>query len=99
MHTENIQTEYNGHPSWTHWNCSLWAFNDWALYREFLSAARFACIQPDHWPADEREDCAVSELVHAMSWLLGEATPDGAEWTAESLEYVCRDFVSEEMES
>lgn len=28
--------EYNGHPSWAHWNATLWAFNDEGLYRTLL---------------------------------------------------------------
>ena len=28
---------YNGHPSWEHWNASLWASNDYDLYNLFTS--------------------------------------------------------------
>jgi hypothetical protein len=30
-------TTYNGHPSWDHWNASLWAANDYELYELFTS--------------------------------------------------------------
>lgn len=29
--------EYNGHPSYEHWNAALWWFNDEPLYRELMA--------------------------------------------------------------
>lgn len=33
-------TEYNGHPSWEHWNVSLWVCNDEPLYRMARAMSR-----------------------------------------------------------
>ena len=32
-------SEYNGHPSWDHWNVALWFGNDEPLYRMARAAA------------------------------------------------------------
>jgi hypothetical protein len=29
--------QYNGHPSWEHWNASLWVCNDFDLYQLFTT--------------------------------------------------------------
>lgn len=33
-------SEYNGHPSWEHWNATLWVANEYSLYREAMDLAR-----------------------------------------------------------
>ena len=36
----NKEEKYNGHPSWHHWNCLLWASNDEKLYFSVQSMTR-----------------------------------------------------------
>ena len=98
MHTHTHIDPYNGHPSWAHWNCSLWAFNDEPLYREIRSKARFALVQPDDLTPEEIEEDATAELAVYLRDVLPDATPDGAEWTDETREYVAREFITEMQE-
>ena len=98
MHTHTHIDPYNGHPSWNHWNCSLWAFNDAATYHAISDRAEWAIIQPDDLTGEEAEDAAICELAAFLADVLPDATPDGAEWTNETREYVAREFIIEMQE-
>lgn len=65
--------EYNGHPSWDHWNACLWVLNDEGLYN----------LAKDCDDAQEFHDrlCEFSEDGRAF------VTPDGAAIDSELAEY------------
>lgn len=70
-------TTYNGHPSWEHWNVSLWIGNDEGLYNIAREAHRAA-----HGDASK----AARYFVDAMGEYNSTETPDGAAWTNETVE-------------
>lgn len=35
-----MKQEYNGHPSYDHWNASLWVSNDEGLYKAALGSSK-----------------------------------------------------------
>lgn len=62
---------YLGHRNWTHWNVSLWLFNDEGLYtmmRHYVART------------DTRDDAARAILADCIA-THGPATPDGARWS------------------
>ena len=63
--------EYNGWPSWQHWNVALWLYNDYPTYTVCMEAIM------NHPRIDE----AAVAIIH----YLPKATPDGAEYTLETV--------------
>jgi hypothetical protein len=72
--------EYNGHPSWTTWNISLWVGNEEGLY----NLAR-DCIRQ----ARNREEAAAAMLESLRECGLTE-TPDGAKYSKSNLRHAMR---------
>ena len=74
-------SEYNGHPTWAHWNVTLWLNNEPALY---------AVLQQFSWGVTNHKahpsDMAAEMLVH-MRQYHGDTTPDGAAWSHDVLRY------------
>ena len=68
-------TKYNGHPSWTYWNVSLWVNNDEGLYNLALD-----CLKQ----SKRREDAARSMLdtLHECGSV---KTPDGAPYSVRTI--------------
>jgi len=62
---------YNGHKNWTHWNVSLWLFNDEWVYNDMRRHVRFAPTL----------DIAARRILA----ILPERTPDGARYTFTSI--------------
>ena len=69
--------EYNGHPSYEHWNVALWAGNDEWLYRFLLG---FEC-------SGEAAEIIMND-IHVC--VMSPETPDGVEWTEELIRYAWR---------
>lgn len=68
-----MATEYNGHPSWEHWNVALWIGNDEGLYECALTAIR----------GSRTLDDAAAMFIDLLG-VGGEAkTPDGAPYSHE----------------
>ncbi|MFA5567499.1 MAG: hypothetical protein WC972_02525 [Trueperaceae bacterium] len=73
-------TTYNGHPSWEHWNVSLWLGNDEGLYRlaqDVLSRHRSA-----------RD--AAADLITQLEDAGITQTPDGAAYTTATVAHALR---------
>lgn len=62
---------YNGHKNWTHWNVSLWLFNDEGLYRMMQSCVRHA----------DTLDEAAADILRELSRDGMDKTPDGARYS------------------
>ena len=75
--------EYNGHPSWEHWNVTLWAYNDECFYGLIVQAMK-----------DERNDVekAARRSLRLLQGMNLYATPDGAAFTEELLAYALEDL-------
>jgi hypothetical protein len=67
---------YNGHKNWTHWNVSLWLFNDEEYYNAMKHAVRFA---------DTLDDAARGLLEGLVDHCGITHTPDGARYTFTSV--------------
>ncbi len=77
--TTDTDATYNGHPTWDHWNASLWISNDEGLYRTALDVARSV-------DASQRGDYLADMLCEYNDgdyWI----TPDGCIMTPELCEY------------
>lgn len=73
---------YNGHKSWQHWNVSLWIFNDEGLYS---------------WAGEKLKEwrdplMASASLFDEMQAEGIKQTPDGAEFTVETINAALEDF-------
>lgn len=66
---------YNGHKNWTHWNVSLWLFNDWRLYNLMQYAVRRA----------PSLDVAAREILADLEHQGFACTPDGARYSFTSI--------------
>lgn len=73
--------EYQGHPSWNHWNVSLWLNNDEPLYRFCLDSVRTMGVE------------RAAHHVTAAFW--GEKTPDGAPYDYVTVHYAIRNMEEE----
>lgn len=62
---------YNGHKNWTHWNVSLWAYNDEGIYRLMLDSIKYAK--------------SYEQAAENMIEVLPKRTPDGALFTVDAL--------------
>lgn len=71
---------YNGHPSWAHWNVSLWIGNDEGLY----NTAR-ECIRSMQTKKSAAE-CMLS-LLHEAGV---RETPDGVKYTVTTIHHAMR---------
>lgn len=64
-------TTYNGHKNWTHWNVSLWLFNNQGLYSMMRDAVRRA----------GNRDVAAREILADLAAAGITHTPDGARYS------------------
>ena len=62
---------YNGHKNWTHWNVSLWLFNDEWMYNDMQRHVRCAPTL----------DIAARRILATLP----DKTPDGARYTFTSV--------------
>lgn len=76
-----MSKSYNGHPSWTLWNVSLWLANDEGLYRK---AKSLMCV----WSKDR----AAERMLEWLQFMGQHKTPDGASYTKTSIRYAMRDL-------
>lgn len=74
-------SKYNGHPSWDHWNVTLWLNNTNELHTTLDAYARGVIDHKAH-----PSDMAAEMLVHMREYH-GDGTPDGAEWSHDVLRY------------
>jgi len=68
-------SEYNGHPSYEHWNVALWLYNDEDMYDLVQQAIRHNY---------SLSDCA-REILDILSELAIECTGDGVEYTYDTI--------------
>ena len=68
--------EYNGHPSWTLWNISMWMANDYGLYTKAVELSR-----------QHGKEKAADVLFDEIG---GTKTPDGARFTRSAIRYSLR---------
>lgn len=66
---------YNGHKNWTHWNVSLWIFNDESLYT-------LANKVTHSW---DNKDDAAWHLLQILNDSGVTHTPDGALYSVTSI--------------
>lgn len=62
---------YNGHKNWTHWNVSLWLFNDESLYTTVYTRCRNAKTKNE----------AAKAILADLTYLNITTTPDGAHYS------------------
>lgn len=76
---------YNGHPSWTHWNVSLWVNNDEQMYK---LATR--CVRRCEGRGGKSKAAQLMlEELHALGAI---ETPDGARYSASNLRHAIREY-------
>lgn len=68
--------KYNGHPSWTLWNVSMWIANDYDLYTYAMKLCQ-------RYGKERAADILTDEIG-------GTTTPDGARFTRSSIRYGLR---------
>lgn len=77
-------SSYQGHPSWTHWNVSLWIGNDEGLY----NLAR-ECLR-EHRTKLDAARALLSTLQECGEPGKPAATPDGAVYSVRTLLHALR---------
>lgn len=81
MTVTQLQTTFNGHPDWQHWNVSLWLnnseewYSEFALFTDLVNRGRI----DKNTAAEELKEC------------IPDMTPDGAEVTIDILRYYITD--------
>lgn len=73
---------YNGHKDWQHWNVSLWINNDDLLYRAALHYVRTRRERQ----SPRNHHAAAAAMLHDMLAVGTTTTPDGADYTVETIE-------------
>jgi len=73
------QKEYNGHPSWSHWNVSLWLLNDEHYYNALANEAEEVAYMK------KTRYRALKDLIKQLPF----NTPDGARFR---LDYIAPAF-------
>ena len=68
-----MSKKYNGHPSYNHWNVSLWLFNDENLYSMVKHALRISATK--------------EEAAERLLGVLPKTTPDGVPYTKTTVRY------------
>lgn len=68
--------KYNGHPSWTLWNVSMWIANDYDLYTYAMKLCQ-------RYGKERAADILTDEIG-------GKTTPDGARFTRSFIRYGLR---------
>ena len=71
---------YDGHPSWKHWNVSLWIAGDEELYRTAV---------------DLIETHGLDNAAIMLTLILPPKTPDGATYAYEVIRYAIEDLVAD----
>ena len=71
-------TEYQGHKNWTHWNVSLWLFNDESLYHSMC------------WYVEHSRNLSVA--AKKFKDVLPLKTPDGASYSVCSIKSAMADI-------
>lgn len=72
--------KYNGHPSWAHWNVSLWIGNDEGLY-----ATARECIR-----STRNRKAAATLMLGTLRDSGITQTPDGANYTVTMIMHAMR---------
>lgn len=78
-------TEYNGHPSWEHYNVHDWLFNDEGLYNETMRQCSRASTVEE----------AAKNLIASLEELGVTATPDKVPYTQDFVECALEGEVDE----
>jgi hypothetical protein len=79
-----IGKSYQGHPSWTAWNVSLWIANDEGLYNLARECARYARRHRQTKPE------AAQTLLVALKCAGLTHTPDGARYSKTTILHAMR---------
>lgn len=78
--SETINKSYNGHPSWEHWNVTLWLLNE----EENIQIVNNAIFHGE----------TLTEAAVLLLLALPPATPDGAAYTHKLILYALEAYTS-----
>ena len=71
---------YNGHPTWSKWNVSLWLLNDEGLYN----------LARRHVRRASTKDEAATAILTELNELGSTATPDGTTYRIGNIRHAIR---------
>lgn len=78
-------TAFNGYASWEDWNVALWLNNDESLYNTLCHYAELAAYMT----------ISHSDALKSLLAALPDQTPDGAEFSAESVKPMLDEQIAE----
>ena len=78
-------TAFNGYANWEEWNVALWLNNEESLYNTLCHYAELAAYM----------NISHSDALKGLLAALPDQTPDGAEYTAESVKPMLDEQIAE----